>query len=181
MPIFRNGGSYGEQVRNVASTSVQSIGSAVVTITPLPDQKYIRIKPIHIGSYYYGFSSSVSPSNAEFFNSGITILTNTPVYLVGVGSASVSAVSSAGLVTEASDTINITSHGLTDGTQVSYSSTGSAIGGLTSGNKYFVVSSATNSFKLSLTSGGSAINLTDDGTGTHTFNTMRDVYIEQGV
>ncbi len=35
--------------------------------------------------------------------------------------------------------------------------------GLTEGTVYFVVSSATDTFKLSATSGGSAINITTDG------------------
>ena len=60
------------------------------------------------------------------------------------------------------ETITATAHGFSDGDEVTYTvPTGqSAIGGLTSGTNYFVVSSATNTLKLAATSGGSAINLT---------------------
>lgn len=47
------------------------------------------------------------------------------------------------------------------GTKLTYSAgDGTAIGGLTSGNQYFVVSNINNKIQLSATSGGSAINLT---------------------
>ena len=60
------------------------------------------------------------------------------------------------------ETITATAHGFSDGDEVTYTvPTGqSAIGGLTSGTNYFVVSAATNNLKLAATSGGSAINLT---------------------
>ena len=60
------------------------------------------------------------------------------------------------------ETITATAHGFSDGDEVTYTvPTGqTAIGGLTSGTNYFVVSSATNTLKLAATSGGSAINLT---------------------
>lgn len=77
--------------------------------------------------------------------------------------------SSAGLVTEGTDTINITSHGLTDSDWIYYRTTGTAIGGLTTNTGYYVVSSSASTFKLALTSGGSAIDLTDDGVGEQIF------------
>ena len=60
------------------------------------------------------------------------------------------------------ETITATAHGFSNGNEVTYTvPTGqSAIGGLTSGTNYFVVSAATNSLKLAATSGGTAINLT---------------------
>ena len=60
------------------------------------------------------------------------------------------------------ETITATAHGFSNGNEVTYTvPTGqAAIGGLTSGTNYFVVSAATNSLKLAATSGGAAINLT---------------------
>ncbi|MDA7435916.1 hypothetical protein N8630_02645 [Synechococcus sp. AH-601-C19] len=61
------------------------------------------------------------------------------------------------------ETITATAHGFSNGDEVTYiTNAGSqaAIGGLTSGTNYFVVSAATNSLKLAATSGGTAINLT---------------------
>lgn len=69
--------------------------------------------------------------------------------------------------TAATDVLNATAHGLSDGDRVRLITTGTAPGGLSERN-YYVVSSAENTFKLSATSGGSAINLTSTGQGTHT-------------
>ena len=66
-------------------------------------------------------------------------------------------------VQAAADTITITGHRFEDGDEVVYNvpaAPATAIGGLTDGNTYYVVSKATNTFKLSATSGGAAIDLT---------------------
>ncbi len=61
-----------------------------------------------------------------------------------------------------------TAHGLTAGTQVTFDSTGSLPGGLSSTTTYYVISSGLTStaFKVSTSSGGSAVNLTSSGSGT---------------
>jgi len=79
-------------------------------------------------------------------------------------------------VSVANDTITKVAHGLVDGENVLYTSTGTTIGGLTIGNFYFVVSAAADTFKLSLTQGGAAINITGQGTGNHTFAEGYRVY-----
>lgn len=63
------------------------------------------------------------------------------------------------------DTITITAHGFSDGDEVTYTvpaAPATAIGGLTDGTNYFVVSSTTNTLQLAATSGGAAINLTQN-------------------
>lgn len=69
--------------------------------------------------------------------------------------------------TFAADTINATAHGLVDTNKVQLSTSGTLPAPLQENTDYFVVSAAANTFKVALTSGGAAINLTDDGTGTH--------------
>ena len=64
------------------------------------------------------------------------------------------------------DKLSATAHGLLDGEIVRFHSTGSVPAGLTAYQDYYVVSSATNDFKVSATSGGAAINLTSAGSGT---------------
>lgn len=61
------------------------------------------------------------------------------------------------------DKLTATAHGLTD-TQVILLGGTTAPTGLTIGARYFVKSATTNDFKLALTSGGTAINFTTDGT-----------------
>jgi hypothetical protein len=66
------------------------------------------------------------------------------------------------------DTITATAHGLSDGDLIRFESTGTLPAGLSTGTDYYVRDAATNTFKVSTTLGGSAVNITDAGTGTHT-------------
>lgn len=62
-----------------------------------------------------------------------------------------------------SDTITITGHDFANGDEVKYnvpSAPASALGGLTNGTNYFIISATANTFQLSATSGGSAIDIT---------------------
>ena len=73
-------------------------------------------------------------------------------------------------VNTTSETITYNGHGLNNNDTVTYNNGGgTSITGLTSGNQYYVVNSATNTFQLSLTSGGSAINLTGTGNNAQYF------------
>lgn len=61
------------------------------------------------------------------------------------------------------DTITSTAHGLVNTQKVVFQ-TGYCPTGLTAGTTYFVVGSTTNTFQCSLTSGGSAVDITADST-----------------
>lgn len=66
-------------------------------------------------------------------------------------------------ITASTDTIARTAHGYTDGRIVQlYSLSGGA--GLSDSKAYYVVNATANDFQVSLTKGGSAINITSDGT-----------------
>ena len=75
-----------------------------------------------------------------------------------------------GDVNTGTDEITIASHGFIDGRIVYFSnSTPSNLpGGLTQNTKYYIKNATTNTFQVSLTNGGSAVNLTSGGIGTHT-------------
>ena len=88
------------------------------------------------------------------------------------------------VVDDTTDIITITGHGLSDGDRVKYTvTTGETdIAGLTSGTTYYVVSATANTFKLAATSGGTAIDITAQGTGTtDTFDYMDAGALEQVV
>lgn len=71
-----------------------------------------------------------------------------------------------------SDLITSTSaHGLVEGDRIRVSSAGTLPAGLSAATNYFVIASGltTTAFKVSATSGGSAVDITDTGTGTHTW------------
>lgn len=83
---------------------------------------------------------------------------------IGLAPATVAFTADAG-----TDLLTSASHGLADHDIVYVSSTGALPGGLATRTRYFVVSSLTNTFQLAATRGGSAIDITGAGTGTHSF------------
>jgi hypothetical protein len=66
------------------------------------------------------------------------------------------------------DKILLPAHGLSNGTQIRFSTTVALPAPLDPSIYYYVVSALTDDFKISLTSGGAAIDITDSGTGIHT-------------
>ena len=75
-------------------------------------------------------------------------------------------------ITLATDTISYTAHGLSAGDQVTYNNGGGTTAtGLTSGTTYFVIASGltANAFKVSATSGGSAVDITGTGNNNQYF------------
>ena len=70
-------------------------------------------------------------------------------------------------VDTSTDIVTSASHGLSDGTIVHVASTATLPTGLSANTVYYVISSTSSTFKLSLTSGGSAIDISSTGSGTH--------------
>jgi microcystin-dependent protein len=96
----------------------------------------------------------------DLVNSGL-------VYAAGTGSNKVDFATTD--VDTGANTITETAHGLSNGQRLYLTSTGTIPAGLASFTKYFVVGATTNTFQLALTSGGAAIDITSQGTGTHSF------------
>jgi hypothetical protein len=87
--------------------------------------------------------------------------------------------SSASVVSLTNDTITSNNHRFITGQRVTYSTTGTAIGGLTSGTAYYIIKNDQNTVKLALTlsdaNNNNAINFNALGTGTtHTLNVAFD-------
>jgi len=87
--------------------------------------------------------------------------------------------SSASVVSLTDDTITSNNHRFITGQRVTYSTTGTAIGGLTSGTAYYIIKNDQNTVKLALTlsdaNNNNAINFNALGTGTtHTLNVAFD-------
>lgn len=103
---------------------------------------------------------------AEFFGPGYSVASNeiklnTNEHAGGtVGTFTVDA---------GTDVITATAHGLQVGHRVKVSSSTTLPAGLTAGVSYYVLTTPdANSLTLSLTSGGTVVDITDTGTGTHT-------------
>lgn len=65
-----------------------------------------------------------------------------------------------------------TAHGLSNGTKVKFSTSGTLPTGLTAGTEYFVVGADEDTFSVSASKDGAAINTTAAGSGTHTATTV---------
>jgi len=65
------------------------------------------------------------------------------------------------------DTLTSNGHGLANDESVRLVTTGTLPAPLTTTDAYFVINTASNTFKLSATLGGSAVNLSDNGSGIH--------------
>ena len=74
------------------------------------------------------------------------------------------------------DVITASAHGLVNGNKIVLTTSGTLPAGLALATVYYVVQAETNTFKVSLEPGteGQVVDVTDTGTGTHTF-TMHDV------
>lgn len=75
------------------------------------------------------------------------------------------------------DTFTRISHGLADTWKITFSNAGGRLpSGLLSSVEYFVITATANTWQVSATSGGAAVDLTDVGYGTHTVKHDRDFF-----
>jgi hypothetical protein len=82
------------------------------------------------------------------------------------------------MVTTSTDRLNVTSHPYVADDIVSLATTDTLPAGLSSTTSYYVINTTANDFQLSLTaSPGSAVAITDNGTGTHTVRKVADTTI----
>jgi hypothetical protein len=78
--------------------------------------------------------------------------------------------SAAFTTTHATETITSNAHGLSNGDAITMTNSGGALpAGFTAATLYYVINAATNTFQVSTTLNGSAVAISGDGTGTHTF------------
>lgn len=73
-------------------------------------------------------------------------------------------------VANATDVCTANAHGLANGQKVRVTSSGVIPGGLAGFTDYYLRDVTANTFKLATSVGGTAINITDDGSGTHTLH-----------
>ncbi len=76
---------------------------------------------------------------------------------------------SAAFTAATNDTITSAGHGLSDNDTVVLGTSNTLPAGLSVETTYYVIDSAENTFKLSESEGGEAVDVTDTGTGTHTW------------
>ena len=157
---------------NSASTGITNLINAVSYYVIFIDEDTIKLatsRAYAIASSPTAINLAGSPSGSAFqlivaeeYIDGAVVDTQL-VNLHGINVATTGIDTSTEIVTSLS-------HGFSNGDIITYySNGGTAIGGLTNGNEYYVVNAATDTFKVSLTSGGAAINLTGTGNSYQAF------------
>ena len=157
---------------NGASTGITNLINAVSYYVIFIDEDTIKLatsRAYAIASSPTAINLAGSPSGSAFqlivaeeYIDGAVVDTQL-VNLHGINVATTGIDTSTEIVTSLS-------HGFSNGDIITYySNGGTAIGGLTNGNEYYVVNAATDTFKVSLTSGGAAINLTGTGNSYQAF------------
>lgn len=76
------------------------------------------------------------------------------------------------------NTFTSTAHGIANGTQVKFHAGTTLPAGLVATRVYYVIDTATDTFKVSKTSGGSAVDITDTGSGTITVYIVNEPSVE---
>lgn len=131
---------------------------------PFKDQVvYSAALPAACRGYFYARKSDGSVKIFAGTSNRLFLLNNTDFTWTPV--SKVTALTSISNASPAVFTLN--SHGLANGDQIVLSTTGALPTGLTVGTVYYVINTATNTFNVSLTSGGAAVNTSSAGSGTH--------------
>ena len=136
----------------------------------------------------WGNPTSISLSAAAVAGSTTMLMASTTglatgMEFTGVGSPLITPI--AVTMQGTGDTVTLTSHGLSNNDEVSFATIVTTTG-ITINVIYYVISSAANTFQLSLTVGGAAIDLVTDGSGTiryraviNTINTNTSVVLSR--
>jgi len=78
------------------------------------------------------------------------------------------------------DKLTSTAHGLTLGSEVTFTTTTTLPAPLTAGTLYYVVNPTTNDFQLSTVRNGPTMDITSNGTGTHTWHNSAPWLVQSG-
>ena len=141
-------------------------GTAAVNlaINPLQDNATYYVKTV-VDANNIKLSQALNGPAIDFADADVT--TGRPAAGLGTAHSFLYVV-----VNLVEDSLYIPGHGYVTGTKLVYNNGGgTSIGGLTSGNTYFVFKIDDNIIKLTSTVGGATINLTTLGSGNHTLTT----------
>jgi hypothetical protein len=116
----------------------------------------------------WGAVTPVSLSGTTTIGSTTVTMASTTGIVVGMqvtGTGTPSTTAIAVTTTDVGDLVNLTAHGLSNGDQVSFATIVTTTG-IVINTIYFVVNQTANTFQVAATSGGTAINLVTNGSGT---------------
>lgn len=134
---------------------INNLGVASGTPTLTISSNYGAVTPVSLSGTTTAGSTTVTMASTTGIATGMQV--------TGTGTPSTTGI--AVTFTDAGDTVNLTSHGLSDGDEAAFSSITSTTG-IVINTIYYVVGATANTFQVAATAGGSALALTTDGSGT---------------
>lgn len=115
----------------------------------------------NIGANTYAKTATTTSGSYDLTSLSDTTSLTTGMFATATNLASTKAVT----FQDAGDTVTLTAHGLSDGKKVAFSAITTTTGILIN-TTYYVVNATTDTFQLAATAGGTALTLTNDGSGT---------------
>lgn len=137
------------------TTLLGNLGAGLSSPTLAISSNYGAVAPVSLSGTTTAGSTTVTMASTTGIATGMQV--------TGTGTPSTTGI--AVTFTDAGDTVNLTSHGLSDGDEVAFS-TITTTTGIVINTIYYVVGATSNTFQVAATAGGSALALTTDGSGT---------------
>ena len=149
--------------------SVSAVSSAPIKINNTPSLRGLLRLPVSVAK------SKIFDSDDHTFTATIQGANNVEYNKTDITAEYLSRTFTSGDVNTGTDTITITDHGFENDDILQFESTGTLPAPLAALTPYYVVGKTANTFQVSLTLGGGAIDLTTGGTGTHTARNYSEV------
>jgi len=153
--IYASGGNHVFYGTNTSALGINAVGYAGIGIAGFGSTTFV---------------AAPNGSNARFAVSDTSAQLHYDNIVLGLTASSTVTITNASPAV-----ITWTAHGLTAGTMVAFTTTGALPTGLTAGTTYYVIAAglATDTFRVSATAGGAAINTSSAGSGTHTATALK--------
>jgi len=150
---------------------VSNVARWTTTFTP-PTTKYSFLENMTLMSEPVVALAAPAKAHVTLFKQDVDAVTLNTHLLAWVSRSKQTVTSDFGT----DEKLDATAHGLVNTDRVIVtSSAGDVPAGLSQDVVYYVVNKTTNDFEVSLTSGGSAVNITDNGSGTHSVHAVTAV------
>jgi len=152
-----------------ARLAVPAVTTAPIKTNATPSLRALLRLPVAMGL------SKIFESDNHQFTATIRNANNVEYNKSDITAEYLSRTFTSGDVNTGTDVITITDHGFENDDVIVFTTAGTLPAPITSGPNYYVISASANTFQVSLTQGGAAVNLTTTGSGTSTIRNYSEI------